>query len=125
MVTVETGRRVLLVDDELTIRDALSDLLELEGFEVERAADGAEALEKLRLQCPDLIVLDLMMPRMNGWDLLDLRRNELLCADAPVIVMSAHRQMKASVQPFNVAAALEKPFDVDDLLRAIDRVLSA
>jgi two-component system response regulator MprA len=120
-----SARRVLVVDDEQVIREALGDLLEFEGYAVERAGDGEEALRKLDGHCPDAILLDLMMPGMNGWDFLDNRRNADLCGHTAVIVMSAHRQMAASIEGFDVKGAIQKPFRIEDVLATLDRVLAA
>ena len=80
---------VLVVDDERDIREAVAEVLRDEGFEVHDAPDGAEALRKLRAHRPDVVLLDLMMPGMNGWEFCAARKSEPDLSRIPVIVISA------------------------------------
>ena len=83
------GGRVLVVDDEAEIRELCRVNLEFEGFDVTEAANGAEALEAVRRQRPDLVFLDLMMPGVDGWDVLhELKSDDSLSA-IPVILLTA------------------------------------
>ncbi len=107
---------VLVVDDERYIVDLLSDLLEDEGYEVLRAADGQAALDVLERQQPDLIVADVMMPRIDGVRLLSIIREQH--KDLPVILMSAAVTLRLTDVPF-----LPKPFDIEDLLALIEEKL--
>lgn len=103
---------VLIVDDEPAIVDLLASFLEDEGFEVEQAADGEAALNKARHIQPDLIIADVMMPRMDGYELVD----ELAAVDTqvPVIMMSAAVISRRADVPF-----IAKPFDLGELLDMI------
>jgi two-component system, OmpR family, response regulator MprA len=116
---------ILVVDDEDAIRDVIAETLELEGYRVEKAADGNEALAVVKATQPDAIVLDLMMPGMDGWTFLTQCRKDDLCGCTPVMVMSAYRKLSEATQDLHVQACLEKPFDLDVFLKAIERLLLA
>jgi CheY-like chemotaxis protein len=81
---------VLVVEDDDGIRHAVAEGLELEGYEVLTATNGAEALERVRAGRPDAVVLDLMLPVMDGWAFLDACQREELCNGTPVLVVSAY-----------------------------------
>ena len=106
---------VLIVDDERDIRDAIAELLSEEGYEVHGASDGAEALTKARDFHPGLVLLDLMMPGMDGWEFRDRQRVDPELAGIPVVVLSA----LGRVPGVDAAAYLQKPFELDDLLTAV------
>lgn len=114
-------KRILLVDDELSILEALEDVLTSEGYRVEVARHGEEALRALAEVRPDLILMDLMMPVMDGHTLLHrLRDSEF--RSIPVVVMSAGRfNGPSTLAPPFVA----KPFELDHLLATIHRHLHA
>ena len=108
-------KRVLLVEDDLVLRDILQDILEDEGYEVVPASDGRQALEYLRItssaaERPALLILDLMMPLVTGWQVLETIRSSPALSGLPVIVMTAvgrDKPAKASVvltKPVNVSA---------------------
>ena len=107
------SKRVLVVDDDLDIRELLAELLEGEGYEVSSAENGQQALLQARGNHPDLILLDLLMPVMNGWQFLEQQRIEPSISAVPVIVISAQENDLA------VATRLLKPFDIEDLLAAV------
>jgi len=109
---------VLVVDDERYIVDLLTDLLQDEGYVVLRASDGQAALDILRHQVPDLVVADVMMPRIDGMRLLAIIREQN--RDLPVILMSAAVTPQSDDVTF-----LRKPFDIDVLLDLIERKLAA
>ena len=116
--------RVLVVDDDSPIRVMLSDLLQDAGFGVLQAGDGNEALEHLRVSRPDLIVLDLMLPGMSGWEFLDYAREQLDQAEIPVVVLSAINEEDdyPNMLALGVAAWLSKPVQVDRFLGAIEHL---
>jgi CheY-like chemotaxis protein len=124
-VSINNPKCILVVDDEESIRDVIAETLELEGYRVEKAADGHAALLMLRATRPDAIVLDLMMPGMDGWTFLNQCRKDDLCSSTPVLVMSAYRKLGEITRELHVQACLEKPFDLDVFLRAIERLLPA
>ena len=114
--------RVLVVDDEDVIRAVLIEGLGDEGYEVRAAADGREALTVLGTWRPDVIILDLMMPVMDGATFRAEQGKLDGLADIPVILLSATRDLRAHAKMLGAAAAFLKPFDVGELLTAIRRV---
>ena len=110
-----TGRSVLVVDDEPYIVDLVTDLLEGEGYRVRRAHDGIAALEEVDRATPDLVVADVMMPRLDGFALAARLRER----GVPTILMSA--AVPAPNEPGFVFIA--KPFDIDRLLAEVARIL--
>jgi two-component system, OmpR family, response regulator MprA len=119
--------RVLVVEDEPSIRAIVTDLLRFEGYEVRDAGNGLEALSMLDAWRPDAIVLDLMMPVMNGWAFAEAAHQVLGPHDVPpILVASASPDLAdaaASLRKFGVRAAVAKPFDVDVLLAALQRLI--
>jgi CheY-like chemotaxis protein len=114
-------RHVLVVDDDPTIRRLVADVLEDADYRVETAADGAEALAKVRAHPPAMLLLDLMMPVMDGRQSLEACRREAWCEDVPILLMSAgHRASEA--EALRAQGFLAKPFDLGDLLGAVERL---
>jgi len=108
---------ILVVDDETDIRQALAEVLSSEGFEVVAACDGVEALEQARAHHPQLVLLYLMMPRMNGWEFRRAQKCDPEVSAIPVVILSA-------ISPGGQCDAegyIEKPFDVDALVSAVRR----
>jgi CheY-like chemotaxis protein len=116
-------KRILVVDDDDTIREAITETLQDEGYSVESAADGREALEKVKTTPPDAVVLDLMMPVMDGWTFLEHFRRDKVCGDAPILLTSAVRRLEEAASELHVQACLAKPFDLDELLATVERLL--
>ena len=117
-------RCVLVVDDDPDIRDVVALVLEDEGFSVETAGDGAEALAKARERPPSGILLDMMMPVMDGAAFLRAWRTEATGPRVPVVVMSANQKATDALS-LGAVDFIPKPFDVDDLLRVVDTRFSA
>ncbi len=109
------GKTVLVVDDEGDVRDFLRTVLEGEGYSVETANNGHEALDKVRRDPPDAIVLDILMPTMDGWGFLTARRTLSAECQCPVLAMSGAggRYMARELGASDFVA---KPFDRDTLL---------
>ena len=113
---------VLVVDDDYDIREALSDVLASEGYSVVTAADGGEALERLRGGIrPDVMLLDLMMPRVSGVEVIDALRKDESLRQIPVVVCSANRGYGAD--DLGVHDVLRKPVGVEELLEAVARAI--
>jgi DNA-binding response OmpR family regulator len=116
-------KRVLVVDDDLPLRGMLSSVLRRHGFQVFLAGDGDEAQRVLGLHKPHVILLDLMMPGVNGWDFLQRLSETGHVGQIPVIVVSAHlRKDPQAILQMGVKAILPKPFNLDDLLELIRAV---
>ena len=111
---------VLIIEDDRDIRDTLSDVLEHEGHEVACAANGAEGLVEARQHHPDLILLDLMMPVMDGWQFRSEQKLDASIRDVPVVVVSAVR----TPPELDVAGFIAKPCDLGDVLSAVQRFAS-
>src|SRR5438034_1221696 len=84
-----TGKRILVADDSPTVLALLKESLSEEGYDVDPASDGVEALEHLYRQIPDLVLLDIEMPRMNGYQVLRLLREDPVVKDLPVIFLTS------------------------------------
>lgn len=117
---------VLIIDDDAAIREALILALEDEGYQVQSANNGRDALDRLRRspRKPDLILLDLMMPVMSGWDFRREQERDPELADIPVVVLSADRSLYARDGPatehsVNARAYLAKPVDIDTLVAVV------
>jgi CheY-like chemotaxis protein len=110
------GKRVLIVEDDEDIRETLSEALEIEGYDVARAQDGADGLRSLRRVHPDVIVLDLMMPRMNGWEFREAQKRDPELAGIPVVVASAAHP-RADI---DADAYIEKPFELRRLVQVVE-----
>ncbi|HEX4802185.1 MAG TPA: response regulator [Myxococcaceae bacterium] len=113
--------KILVVEDDDDIRDSLKELLEEEGYQVDTAANGEQALNRLRGEAPQLILLDLMMPVMDGWEFQRQLRNSPSLSGVPIIVISAS---KFSREPLNAAAFIPKPLDAGVLLETIESFLA-
>lgn len=114
---------ILIVDDEIDITHMMKDVFELEGYEVLLAHNGLEALEVLKTNIPDVIVLDMNMPKMGGVSFYHRliesdRRN-----DFAIIVLTAREELKSLFEELQVDGFIEKPFEMDHLQREIERVL--
>ena len=106
---------VLVVDDDADIRSCISDILAYEGYQVRTAVNGRDALGILREWHPSAIMLDLMMPIMDGWAFLDRQREDPQLADIPVIVMSASHTVEARSRQ-SAVEMVQKPFELDTML---------
>ncbi len=115
------GKRILVVDDDLPLRSAMQDLLENEGYEVDTAADGLEALERLdqRQNMYDTILLDLKMPHMDGLQLLREVQQQGLVSLNTIIVLSGDMEALQQVASQGICGTLMKPFELETLLSRI------
>ena len=112
--------RVLVVDDEPDIRATVSAMLEIEGYDVAEAANGADALHLVEERAPDIILLDMRMPVLDGWGFAaELRRRG---HRTPIVVMTAARDAAHWASEIAAAAFVAKPFGFDDLITAVERV---
>lgn len=119
-------RRILCIEDESEMIELTRLVLEREGFEVLGAVGGAQGLKTLKLERPDLVLLDLMMPDMDGWEVYRQMKADKDLADIPVIVVTARAQSIDKVlglQVAKVADYITKPFGPKDLISSIRRVL--
>jgi CheY-like chemotaxis protein len=116
--------RVLVVDDDDVIRQLITVNLELEGFEVATAVDGQDCLDKVKEIDPLVVTLDIMMPRMDGWEAAEKLRGDPATAGVKVVLLSARAQ-EADLERgsrIGVDAYLTKPFDPDELIGTVRRL---
>ena len=113
--------KVLVIDDEQSIRTLMVAILEDEGHEVLQAADGYQGLDVLESETPDIVILDIMMPGIDGRETYRRIRERPHLEHIPVIMVSAG----AYGAPETVNAFMRKPFNLSDFLATLDRVLSA
>lgn len=118
------GVRVLIAEDEANIVESLSFILGREGYEVSTVADGEAALARLRVDLPDLMILDVMMPRLNGFEVLKAVKGDPRLQRLPVIVLTA----KTQVQDRELAGAIgadaymTKPYSNRDIVEQVRRL---
>jgi len=111
-------KNILIVEDDESIRKMLASVLEIEGYSVAAASNGKQGMELLeRGNLPDIILLDMMMPVMSGWDFLDFMRSNAMTAQIPIVVVSAYSEIAKSVRPH---AVVPKPVQLKSLLKAIE-----
>ena len=119
------GRRVLVADDVAAVRAFLQLALTEQGYEVVLAADGGTALQLAREMRPDVILLDWVMPRMNGAQVLRALRRDPQLRQVPVILMTGSVGVDEITSEFGVRWVLEKPFGIDDLFETLEDALAA
>ncbi len=119
--------RVLIVEDERHIIESLSFVLEREGFEVTAVEDGEEAIQRLRAARPDILILDLMLPKVGGLEVLKLVRADAALRTLPVVVLTAkgRQQDRRMAEEIGVDAFMTKPFANSDVVDAVRRVAGA
>jgi CheY-like chemotaxis protein len=113
---------VLVVEDDRDIRELVRLTLESVGYSVEAATDGAEAIERIERQRPDLVVLDLMMPAMNGLQFAEELRLRGLRPEVPILVLSAASQVLYKAGWIEAEGCIEKPFAIPALLGEVERL---
>ena len=120
------AKQILLVDDERDLVFYTKLFLEEQGYEVLEAYDGKQALEVLENHRPDLMILDVAMPRMTGWDVLRAIQDDPEKADIPVLMLTARAEDadKARGWELGVTWYQTKPFELDELAMIIERVLA-
>lgn len=115
---------ILIVEDEHDIRAVLTEILEDEGYAVASVPNGLEALVFLREHRPQLILLDLGMPVMTGWEFREQQRLDPALADIPVIVMSATPHLSQTAAALQAANCLDKPIELNALLDMVEQYCS-
>lgn len=121
------GRRILIAEDEPHLVESLSFILGREGYEVTTALDGEAALQQIWAAAPDLVILDVMLPKMNGFDILKkIRATDALNA-LPVIVLTAkgQRQDRATAEDIGADRFLTKPFSNKEVVAAIKALIGS
>ena len=116
-------KRVLVIDDDLPLRGMLAAALRQHGFQVLLAGDGAEGQRALTIHHPHIVLLDLAMPKVNGWDFLQRLKETGFLGKVPIIVVSAHLRIDPqAVLQMGVSAILPKPFNLTELIDLIEHL---
>lgn len=120
-------KRILLTDDEPNIVLVVTKRLEIQGYEVLIARDGEEALKKAREMKPDLVLLDIMLPGVDGLNVCRILKADEATRNIPVILFSARAQTwdKEAGREFGANAYVEKPFQPEELLATIEKLLKS
>jgi CheY-like chemotaxis protein len=114
--------KILIADDEADFRDVVDTMLSLKGHTVIHAEDGLQALESIRINSPDVVLCDIEMPRLKGFEVLtEMRKDPSLCA-IPIIFLTGKHDISYMVRAMhlNVDDFLTKPFDSEDLFKVIN-----
>ena len=113
---------VLVVEDDPQIRALVADVLQADGYSVSTAADGNEAIAAMRHGRPDAVLLDLMMPRMDGVTFVRTLRERTRWGRVPIVVMSAIHNPAQQAERLGALACVPKPFDLDDLVATVGSI---
>ena len=118
-------KRVVVVDDEPSVGAAVRDLLVPEGIQVDTSTDPQTALPELLRAVPDLVILDVNMPGMSGWELCALLRRQSATREIPVLFLTGRREVRDRITAMQVGGSdyLAKPFGADDLRRKVNSLL--
>ncbi len=119
-----TARRILVVEDDASLRDTLAEVLMDDGHDVRVAADGEAALATIDEWAPDLIVLDLMMPRMDGFAFRQAQRDRSGPVTTKVLLLSAANGVEAAAKEIGADAWLVKPFGLYEVLESVEGLLA-
>ncbi|NIL98407.1 MAG: response regulator [Planctomycetales bacterium] len=120
--------RVMIVDDEFHIVVPLQLKFTKAGYEVITAMDGDEAWEEIQKRPPDLLIADVLMPNMNGYELVEKIRKDPLLADLPVVFLTAtavEQKTREWAAEKNVAEVIAKPYSVKEVIRTVERMLES
>jgi DNA-binding response OmpR family regulator len=119
------SKKILVIDDEEDILNLVRLILEDAGYQVRTETDGREALKKLEKEKFDLILLDIMMPFLSGWEVLETMRSADRTKDIPVALLTARASPREDNLPYptDYCDYITKPFEPDDLLRRIRHIL--
>lgn len=117
---------ILIVDDDQPIRNLVRQIVHRLGYPARDAANGEEAIAQLENQLPDLLVLDLMMPKVSGWEVLTWLQERNHLPSLPVVVLTAvgSNKMKG-LDDFDVQAVIAKPFEVSELMTELRQILES
>ncbi len=115
--------KILVVDDDPVIRDMMIDILSFEGYSIQVARNGVEALEKLRHEAGYLIFLDLMMPVMDGWVVCQQLNSERSLRERHVVVIMSALDNLEDITPLHADVIMPKPFSVDDVMNVIEPLM--
>ena len=113
------SKDVLVVEDEAYLCELIGDVIESEGHTVRKASNGLEALERIKERKPQLILLDLMMPIMDGWEFMYALRANPEWDGMPIVIITAIYDVKRTQEETGAMAVLTKPFDIDQIIEIV------
>jgi DNA-binding response OmpR family regulator len=119
-------RTVLIIEDEKLIIVSTQMVLEAAGFRVESATNGEDGIAKAKSQAPDLILLDIMMPGIDGWETLTRLKRDAATAGIPVVIFTAREHSRGHQKSAEMGAAdyFRKPFEPDELIELVEKHVS-
>ena len=117
--------RILFIEDDLDIKKLITEHLKYHGFEVLEAEDGIEGYDKALLYCPDLILLDLLLPKIDGLTLCQSLKSDTRTSNIPTLMITALEEIKYKLKDFGPVADdyIEKPFNLEELIERIKSLL--
>ena len=119
------SKRIMIVDDEEDIRVSVGQIFEVSGYEVTKAEDGNDCLNKLERAIPDLVILDIMMPGMNGWDVAARIKENSKWSKIPIVFLTAKGdEMSIGMGRFASKEYIVKPFDIIKLKERVEEILN-
>ncbi|MBM3333928.1 response regulator [Candidatus Sumerlaeota bacterium] len=120
-----TKKRILVADDEEDVKEIIARILETQGYAVVTAYDGLDAVEKIRSEKPDLVLLDIMMPVLDGYEVCKRIQQDEQTANIPVVFLSAAADQEAVTRGMNAGAKdyVVKPFEPKKLLEKVNKVI--
>ncbi len=119
------SKRIMIVDDEEDIRGSVGQIFEISGYEVIKAEDGNDCLNKLERAIPDLVILDIMMPGMNGWDVAARIKENSKWSKIPIVFLTAKvDEMSIGMGGLASREYIVKPFDIIKLKERVEEILN-
>lgn len=115
-------KHIIIIDDEVDIGESLATVLETEGYEAHAYANGYVAIEKMKIKKPDLVIVDVMMPKPKGVEVVRLLKEDQVLKNVPIMMMSASKEPEPlSEEKWDVF--VRKPFEMEELLESIQKLL--
>lgn len=120
-----SAQRILVIEDDPSVRTLLAKSLEARGFDVDTAGDGLEGLTRVEERRPDLIIVDIMMPRLDGMTFVKAIKGHSETRPIPVIFLTAKSDPRSTIDGINVGARfyISKPFQIDELMAKVDKAM--
>lgn len=118
------GRRVLIVEDDVDLASLMQEALQDEGYEVRTVLEGKQAHGEAAAFLPDVILLDLMMPDFDGYDIGRQLRGDAVTAAIPIIIVSGYKRLEDAEILLKTRYSLQKPFDIADLVSRVEDAIS-
>ncbi len=119
------SKKIMIVDDEEDIRVSVGQIFEVDGYEVIKAVDGNDCLNKLEREIPDLVILDIMMPGMNGWDVAARIKENPKWNEIPIVFLTAKGdEMSIGMGGLASEEYVVKPFDIIKLKERVEEILT-